>query len=338
MRKIPLVLASLAFAAVAHGLDFTATYDPTATPAEKAAMQAAMNEWASKLTNAAHVDVAFVADPTLGNSGNAYFDYDVDIIPYATYKTALAAHASSTLDATAVGYLQATTNDSYGFLVNGTNQNNGAKHLAVDDQIEMLPALEKALGIGVGAHGADPDFTVYYNPDASRYDYNPSDGIEGGKIDFQSIMLAQVGNGLGFINQVELLDEYANAGFNDADANGLHAPLDLFRYESLGGTALRSWTYGPEAKYFSVDGGVTSLGGFHTGSIHGDGYNSATLIESDGVFRRPVVVGQAFDISALDLQAMDAIGWNINPVPEPAALLPLAFGALALLRRRTRRA
>ncbi|HWI86755.1 MAG TPA: NF038122 family metalloprotease, partial [Sphingomonas sp.] len=120
------------------------------------------------------------------------------------------------------------------------------------------------------------------------------------------------------------------------------------------------------ASYFSVDGGLTALFGnkFSTGSFNGDGRQASHWKDAIGcsgqlgIMDPTFCYGQMGDVTALDLAAFDAIGWNLqrdvilNPayhrttaqiyasfVPEPAswAMMLGGFGLVggALRRRRT---
>ena len=59
-----------------------------------------------------------------------------------------------------------------------------------------------------------------------------------------------------------------------------------------------------------------------------------------GVMDPTLAYGEESAITSLDLRALDLIGWEIEatPVPLPASVVLLATGALALCRRRERRA
>jgi hypothetical protein len=139
---------------------------------------------------------------------------------------------------------------------------------------------------------------------------------------------------------------------------GTNPVLDL----SIGGT-----------KYFSVDGGLTQFNGnslFATGTYNGDGDQASHWKDASGANACGPQIGimdptfcyaQRGEVTALDLAAFDAIGYNIAvdsratnylvntaqiyrqfataPVPEPAtwAMLLLGFGGVGFAMRRNRK-
>ncbi len=99
---------------------------------------------------------------------------------------------------------------------------------------------------------------------------------------------------------------------------------------------MRSLTVDPAATaYFSIDGGVTAIANFNQSGAgdYGDWASSATPRIQDA-FAPP---GVQIDIGPAELTALDVIGWDLAPVPEPASLSVMALGMLGLIRRRGRR-
>jgi len=106
-----------------------------------------------------------------------------------------------------------------------------------------------------------------------------------------------------------------------------YEPLDLFRYSAPGTLDV---TVGG-TKYFSVDGGATSIESFSTGTEHGNGWQASHFGPNVQTLMRPFVGnGQSYDASAADLAAFDAIGWDIAAVPEPGTYA-LMFAGLAVV-------
>lgn len=228
-------------------------------------------------------------------------------------------------------------------------------HTFTDDALFMTSANEKALGFtptysGDFADGFDAniifaDFSDLAPGSHLDWDYDPSDGIgtPGHKAyDAVGTMMHEIGHTLGFASEVD--DRDYSLGYTDAEWSGYTTSLDLFRYESIGGTLQRSFQIGDRAEYFSLDG-VTQGPRFSTGVYEGNGYqashwyedNPDTLDPHGYGLMKPATYKDRFNaVTPGDLAAFDAIGWNLTPqaVPEPAALLPLALGALALFRRR----
>jgi hypothetical protein len=87
--------------------------------------------------------------------------------------------------------------------------------------------------------------------------------------------------------------------------------LDLFRY-SADSLPLIDLTPGG-APYFSIDGGTTSVAAFATGENFGDGWQAAGhwQVGQQGIMSANLPHGAIHNLTALDLQAMDVIGWDV---------------------------
>lgn len=158
----------------------------------------------------------------------------------------------------------------------------------------------------------------------------------------------EMGHALGFISGVDILDWYSQpiqgGPYTENNLSYVYS-LDLFRY-SLSSYEARAidWTADTRDKYFSIDGGTTSLGLFSTGSIYGDLQQASHWKDSRylGIMDPTAASGEMLSISTLDLTAFDVIGWDLAPRPVPAPLPILgALSALAWsrkLRQRIRQA
>ena len=100
------------------------------------------------------------------------------------------------------------------------------------------------------------------------------------------------------------------------------------------------WTADARAKYFSIDGGATSLGGatFSTGRF-GDARQASHWKDNLGLgIMDPTAApsGERMVVGPNDVNAFDVIGWNLTAaVPEPSTYALFGLGLLAIgLRRR----
>jgi hypothetical protein len=207
----------------------------------------------------------------------------------------------------------------------------------------------KALGymdlIDLDAVYGATDATITFNS-AFAFDYDNSNGVSPGTIDFETVAAHEIGHALGFISGVDGVDLMKHAG---TTGEMLITPLDLFRFrDGVAGkdpTTVAEFTNFPR---FLDTGGVaiiddlkveTSLG---TGTHTGDGDEASHWKNDDlsgqllGVMDGSIYGGQIHPITAADIRALDLIGYRHAPsVPEPGSVLFLA-GGWALSRRRRR--
>ena len=313
------------------------------------------------------------------------------------YYTASGLDATSSLDALANANLRPLSLDTvtYGSgpsgavtaiangFNNGTSAANGYTDLStrIDNDgstnnrtLAITKASAKALGLTTDVNGAAVN---YATADASitfsslfDFDFDPTDGINANSYDFIGVAIHEIGHALGFVSGVDSVDARTAPGqTNAASLTSLEgfvvmSQLDLYRYSSAGNL---DWST-QNTPYFSIDGGNNMLFGdsrFSTGQLNGDGRqashwkDSASGVPQIGILDPTSGRGQMQEITALDLAAYDAIGWNVNfdvlansgyrfstaqvyralaPVPEPATWLTmiLGFGLMGYsLRRRS---
>ncbi|MEM9217341.1 MAG: NF038122 family metalloprotease [Cyanobacteria bacterium P01_F01_bin.150] len=169
----------------------------------------------------------------------------------------------------------------------------------------------------------------------------------GHQIDFLSVAMHELGHILGFVSgadkydwQQEILDISAlknqgqlyvghSRGGDDDDGGG--TPIPHSQFSNFGhntpATPLDLFRYAPESrglgidlsvggnKYFSIDGGRTSLAEFATGQreeLGGDGHQASHWKDSVlGIMMPTLSLNQRSAISMLDLRAFDVIGWDL---------------------------
>ena len=312
-----------------------------------AAFNAAANIWSSRLSDpvTVYIDISFASLPPHVLGGTNLTSTSAS---YSTVRALLAADATSALDASAVAHLQAgpalTFRATQGDLTTRLD-NDGS----VNNQLlGVTTANAKAMGLAVATDAAHPDagiqFGSYFDTN-NAFSYSRAGGAAPGKYDFISVAEHEIGHALGFVSGVDDIDYCAGAANRCQLANpnsattfenaAWYTPLDLFRYSANGVLDLRVG----QAAYLSIDGGATAVASMSTGQFNGDGYQASHFIFSQLALMRPgVPSGVAYDLTAEDLAAMDAIGWNTSPVPEPQtpALMLLGLIGLAGLRARRR--
>jgi hypothetical protein len=259
--------------------------------------------------------------------------------------------AAGSVDVLVPGYLSGTT----GINVLGPNRT-APDGEAISNTMAISTANLKALVGDFGYNG--PDAEIQFS-NRFAFDFDARDGITVGTYDFVGVAVHEIGHALGFISGVDDFD-YSHGYAGSVDDAWWGYSLDMFRYSAPGQL---DWTVGTNS-YFSIDGGVTSLGAFSTGSQHGDGWQASHWKEPDvactnflGIMNPYICNGVGDSVEALDLALFDAIGWNVNFdvlanadyefttatmrgafVPEPTtwALMIMGFGMMGGMVRRRR--
>jgi len=196
----------------------------------------------------------------------------------------------------------------------------------------------KAMGFaGLDAQFGQTDGEITFNSQFS-FDYDSSDGVTAGAMDFQTVAAHEIGHALGFISSVDTADYYAR---NRTRATISPAPLDLFRFENdVAGsdpasvvdfaTLPRSLRPNVAAVTDDIAGwlGSAAENRMSTGAYTGDGRQASHWRDNDlsgsliGILDPTLAVGQQWDISDADWRALDLIGWDISgqavPPPPPA--------------------
>ena len=319
----------------------------TMPPEVSAAFDEGAAFWESKINNdiTVNLDIRFDGnDPggnpmganTLGSTGRSL------ITPtYSAVRATLIAQANpSANDLTAIANLPAA--GTLSFRTNETGATNNGDVFTDNDGsnnntfLDVNTANAKALGLRA-ANDPGTDAQVAFNP-TFDWDFDPSDGIDPGHQDFVGVTIHEIGHALGFRSGVDAVDARHGAGPfapEDLDSFAVVTVLDLFRFSSPGQMDLATGG----TPYFSLDGGTTNIAPFSTGAFNGDGAQASHWKDNLGLgILDPTAnpPGQVNVVTQLDLDALDVIGFDVNPIPEPTSTL-LALVALGFTAQRRKR-
>lgn len=286
--------ALLASPAAALTFNFTMVSGDTLTPGQSAAFSAAGAAWSSILSDAVNVNVSIGFRDLGASGGGAVLGQTSEsrgTISYAGFRTAYAADAKSSSDATALASLSAAPAPA---------------------NVALTYAEAKALALLPAAYAAS-DGTIEFNSNIAFA--NTRADLNSGNYDLIGVATHEIGHLLGFISAV------------DDTSPTTPTALDLFRYGSAG---VRSFSKGASA-FFSIDGGVTSLAGFSDGNSYQASHwlQGTTSGGLNALMNPALAAGVAQYITPLDTLALDVLGYDLA-VPEPATLVLMVPALLGL--------
>ncbi|MEI6336161.1 MAG: NF038122 family metalloprotease [Methylococcaceae bacterium] len=186
------------------------------------------------------------------------------------------------------------------------------------------------------------DGTINFNS-GFAFDYDASNGITSGTMDFETVAAHEIGHILGFVSIVDEIDAMLAKNQTGAITPYL---LDLFRF---GTNAVPTTTAEFSTMSRDLRPGVASYFNdlsvqvpFSTGYLTGDGNQASHWKDSStnlwGIMDPTLAYGQIAAISSNDLRALDLIGYEITAVPLPSAIWFFSGSLLAWFRlvRRTK--
>lgn len=354
MTRVTLLAAAAVFLCQANanaGLTFNIS--STGDADADAGFQAAGDFWANIFTDDVTVNVnagfANLGGSVLGQAGSTS-----TIQNYTAFRNAMLGDATSADDATMTANLPNAP--AFSVFINETNEAGGGSFEdgyldddggANNTNVRLTTANAKALGL-IAGNNAGNDTTITFN-NQFNWDFDPSDGIGAGLIDFVGVAIHELGHAMGFISGVDSLDFNDDGAFSDDAFRVTSMDFTRFSADSLVAGADLDFTADNRAKFYSIDGGTTAGGGLVGGSDHfsrgvqnGDGRQASHWRDNLGLgIMDPTSqpAGTANVVTALDIQAFDIIGWDLaaTAVPEPSAFAFLMLAGVGLAGRRRRR-
>ena len=293
------------------------TSDPNAAAIE-ATINAAILVYETTFSNAIDVPILFQASNSgLGSSAFSLFD-----VSYAAYSTALFNNAHTTLNA---NQLAAVAANPVAALNPVTNTNDILMKCATIDAV-----------FGSGSSGCASAGTITLNTSLTT----PGTTGTSSQYSLLAVTEHEINEILGLGSTLGL----AISGFTCGSAptrgpcSNVPSPEDLFRYTSGGA---RSFTTNTSARAFFSINGTTDLAEFNnqsSGADYGD-WRSNPLPSgaSPQVQDAFATAGASPTLGINEITALNVIGYNLIPAPEPGTAVLLIAGVAGLLGLRRRR-
>lgn len=289
----------------AAGLTIIPTFDASITTDPQAAIieatiSAAIAAYQTNFSDQITVSINFVETSSGLGQSSSY----LQSFTYAAYRAALASHAATPDDTTALAHLPNTA----------ANPVNGNANINLN-----LP-LARALGFsGANPPAGQSDGTIALNTSMMNLS---SSSTNFSKCSLYAVACHEINEVLGFSSA---LDGIANG--NPA-TTGPISPEDLFRY---GTNSARSFTSDVNAAaYFSLDG-INLLARFnqHQGGDFHDWYSFYGGVTPE--VQDAYLSAGVFPVLGVELRALDAIGYTrVLPPPPPSLSIARAGGRVVI--------
>ncbi|MEM6449504.1 MAG: NF038122 family metalloprotease [Cyanobacteria bacterium P01_D01_bin.105] len=303
-------------------VQFNFTYDPSISLEQRVGFELAAMIWSSYLTDDVEVNLHIASSASLGQDGQAVGGA-IPILHeqnYGIYQEYADEDADSDIDEEVVEHLQ--DGNTVDVLVDGQVVDGNTNILLTSAQAKAL-GMDEALDLdGSGTWDrdlVDPNaldgYILVSNAFDWNYDYTRSGEAPPGTLDFMSMAMHEIGHQLGFVSGLDGALELSELYSGETQAEGITV-LDLFRHSDASGEianpdgAVSDLTLGQNS-YFSVDGGETNLGNFSNGANY-QASHWERLQMAMGIMDPTLAYQERTSLSLLDLQALDALGWDVD--------------------------
>lgn len=342
-RGLMILMFAGSFATPLKAVNIIYTIDPLYGVSAEAlsAFEEAASMWESRLVDPVTVSIKIGAydfgpgySNIIGGASPTYHD-----ISYSQYRAAYEADAGSDADFAVLATL--SSGPSYQRYVNAVYPGwnvfiDSNRYISMHDNVRLAGANAKALGFSLGPADA-ADAMINFNT-AVGFDYDRTDGISPGMMDFVGVAAHEIGHALGFTSIVNDVDSGQN--FMTVLPS---MPMDFIRYSAqseqwaVHDVSIES-SYATQRRYIKI--GDTNIP-MSTGLVNGDGYQASHFLNDVtaggvlGLMDPNIALGETLNISDYDLLVFDAIGWNLA-VPEPSTCCIVISASIVMLLRRKR--
>ncbi|MEY2586095.1 MAG: hypothetical protein QOD80_2121 [Verrucomicrobiota bacterium] len=279
----------LAAATTASALTINLTFDPdqnliaaglTAADitAMKAACASAATQFTSRYTDPINVNIKVTASPGTSDLGSSTTPFD-SVASYNNLRAAFTADSKTADDATTVG--------SGGSLVAG------ADPIGTAHEYNVARAQAKALGLRPDDMLNDGTFNF---GGGQKWTYDPNNRNVAGKFDFIGVAMHEYS---------EIMGRTSVMGDTLGTGTPQYCAFDLFHYTAAGARGLSK---GP-GRFFSFNNGTSLLIAFNNNAANGGDLQDWAGPAPDS-FNAAGPPGEQDDLSAVDLQTMDVIGYD----------------------------
>lgn len=326
------------------GTEFNFTYAPGVSFEQIMGFELAGQFWSNYFNDNVSINIFVEMTDSLPENviGGALPGFEDNVL-YSNFRDALEADITSEID-TLINNNQQAQRDSYTAYFDSQFEDITGYKVENNQYMEMTRANAKALGL-IDGHSEELDgYILMRDLDGSgesgleslAWDYNYSDNaLANNSLDYLGVAIHEIGHVLGFVSGVDrdgwlsTTSNFKKSKQEDKYYNRLEGtlnnatPVDMLRYSqesntmsggenwidmSVGGNPYLSFTGsdGEAIAYFS-SGVDTELGG--------DGYQAShwkAMDEAVGIMDPRLKTGDRREITELDVQLFDAIGWDLK--------------------------